>query len=276
MTMKLARGCVTFILLTAVSAFSGPSAPFIARSTKHQSSTSISMDKGNDNFVQSTIRAFGVAATFLAFNTASVQAFAETPCPQCGEVIYSSSMQLSETIKTMDFSLPSSYDSLSDAKASGVEQLADETSVITGNTMKKTAPAKKEKAASNKGSQALTAEEKAQIADQKRAEREAIAAEKAALEAEKAAEKEAVAAAKQAEKEQLAAERATAKALADAERAEKQKAAKAAKELAEATKAAKAEEKAKASSLKGADFVDMGLPSYGESTSQKQKNAFSI
>ena len=37
-----------------------------------------------------------------------------------------------------------------------------------------------------------------------------------------------------------------------------------------------AEERAKANSLKGADFVDMGLPSYGESTSQKQKNAFSI
>jgi hypothetical protein len=176
----------------------------------------------------------------------------------------------------MDFSLPSSYKAISDAKASAVDELSNEENVLTGTKVNK-AP-KKTKSSSNEGPSfggpSLTSEEKAQLAAQKRAEREAAGAKKAALEAEKKSEREALSAERQAEKEVQAAERATEKAKTDAERGENQKAAKEAKEKMEAAKAAKAEQREKENGLKGAEFVDMSLPSY--TSTGKEKSAFRL
>jgi hypothetical protein len=65
--------------------------------------------------------------------------------------IHSSTVTLSEIIKTMDFSLPSSYDSIADPVASGTDELT--TSSVKGEKKKvekkKTSP--KQKAAGNKG-----------------------------------------------------------------------------------------------------------------------------
>ena len=38
----------------------------------------------------------------------------------------------------------------------------------------------------------------------------------------------------------------------------------------------KAAEKAKKANLAGAEFVDMGLPSYGDATKSKEKSSYSI
>jgi flagellar biosynthesis GTPase FlhF len=277
--MNLTLRSTLFLLLTTASAFTGPSTRLFSKYAKPSSSTSLSMAKNNNEILQSTIRAFGVAATVLALNTANVPAFAEELVgnPQGCEVIYSSSIQISETIKTMEFSLPSSYDSIADAKASAVDELSQDTNVITGTNVKK-AP-KKTKSADEGigfGGPSRTPEEKAELAAQKRAEREAAAAEKVALEAEKQSERESLSAERQAEKESQAAERAIEKAKADAERGENQKAAKEAKEKTEAAKAAKAEQREQENNLKGADFVDMSLPSYGDASKGKAKSAFSL
>jgi hypothetical protein len=129
--------------------------------------------------------------------------------------IYSSTVTLSEVIKTMDFSLPSSYDTISDPVASGVDELT----IYQGKTQPKKVEKKKEpkKATSvNKGfslpsfggdvsgekptinSDAFkpkTAEEKAAVLAARRAEREEAAAtalrEKAEAEKQAAAERDA-------------------------------------------------------------------------------------
>ena len=201
------------------------------------------MAADDDDIMRKTIHAFGVAATVLAFSAFNAPAFAEESLvarPQRPDVIFSSSIQVSETISTMDFSLPSSYDAISDAKSSAVGELVLEENLLTGNKVKKAAP-KKAKSSNVKGSgsggEALTPEEKAQLAIQKKAEREAAAAEK------------------QAEKAALAAEKAAQK---------------------EVQSARRAVEKVE-STLKGAEFVDMSLPSYGDSAgTAREKSVFSL
>ena len=127
--------------------------------------------------------------------------------PRIQNAIYSSTVTLSDIIKTMDFSLPSSYDSIADPVASGVDELA----IVKGQQPPKKVEKKKEQKKStsvNKGMSApsffgggekptidpdafkpKTAEEKAAILAARRAEREAEAA--AAVRAKAEAEKEA-------------------------------------------------------------------------------------
>ena len=133
----------------------------------------------------------------------------DTPRIQLNDnAIYSSTVTLSDVIKTMDFSLPSSYDSIADPVASGVDELA----IVKGQQPPKKVEKKKEQKKStsvNKGMSApsffggggekptidpdafkpKTAEEKAAILAARRAEREAEAA--AAVRAKAEAEKEA-------------------------------------------------------------------------------------
>ena len=66
--------------------------------------------------------------------------------------VYSSTMTLSDVIKTMDFSLPSSYDNIADPVASGVDELT--TSTVKGSSKKvekKKVEKKKSAPATNKG-----------------------------------------------------------------------------------------------------------------------------
>lgn len=183
-----------------------------------------------------------------------------------------SSICISETITTMDFSLPSSYDKISDATASATSELTVETNVLTNTSRKKASTPTKSKGDSSfsfggGGSNSLSDEEKAQIAATRKAERDALAAEKAAekaaIAAEKAAERELLAAQKAAEREALAQQKAAENEVRLAEQAQKRALAATAKALAEEKK----EAKATSEKFRGAEFVDFSLPSYEDSSS---------
>ena len=188
-------------------------------------------DENNDYNLQRSICTFGVASV-LVFNAASASALPpDISMVNEANTIYMSSIQLSQTIKTMDFSLPSSYDTISDVSKPASDALVQEENIVTGSKKKV-----QSSSVSTKPSSAMTPEEKATLA----AEKEAIAAERVA------------------EKEAIAAERAAEKADLDAEKLESKRIAREAKEKAKAEK----EVKAKEESMKGVEFVDIGLPSY--------------
>ena len=197
-------------------------------------------DENNDYNLQRSICAFGVASV-LAFNTASASALPEISIVNEANNIYTSSIQLSQTIKTMDFSMPSSYDSISDVSKPASEELVQEENIATGSKKKV------KSSASTKSSSAMTPEEKAALAAEKQAEKEAIAAERAA------------------EKARL-----------DAEKAESKRIERLAKEEAKEKAKAEKESKAKEEMMKGVEFVDMGLPSYGSSTAREEKSAYAL
>lgn len=219
--------------------------------------TSLQTSKAsNDEPLMNSMKAFGVAASILAFGS---PAFAET---QSQDLFYSpSSIQIAETIKTMDFSLPSSYDAIADVKKDSIGELSREENLLTG-TVKKAAP---KKATERVVLQNLTDEEK-------QAKKEAEAAERKADKEAAAAEKQAAAAEKKAEKEALDKERAADKAAANKAKAEEKKA----KAEAKAKADAKKEEKATEKSYDNVEFVDTGLPSYGDSTATRGRGTFSL
>lgn len=217
------------------------------------------------------------------------------PSPQTSS-LSSSSFNLAKTITTMDMSLPSAYDKISSATASGTTELTVETDTITQTSRKKvSAPSTKSDDSSGSGSSSifslpsmggnndnsLSDEERAALAAEKKAEREAVAIakslEREAITAEKAAEREAIASEKAAEKEALALQKAE-----DNERLADVRALERAEKKAAAAKAAKInqEEKidAKASALKfnKADFVDFAMPSYDAGASGQKDSVFSL
>jgi hypothetical protein len=137
-------------------------------------------DENNDYNLQRSICTFGVASV-LVFNAASASALPpDISMVNEANTIYTSSIQLSQTIKTMDFSLPSSYDSISDVSKPASDALVQEENIVTGSKKKV-----QSSSASTKPSSAMTPEEKATLA----AEKEAIAAERAAEKADLDAEK---------------------------------------------------------------------------------------
>jgi hypothetical protein len=261
--MKItARNAALCLLLTEASAFTAPQVP--AGFSKYaSSSTNLQMVKENERFMADSLKAFAVAATILALNVGG-PAFADTSTqvPQGQDLFSSSSIQIAETIKTMDMSLPSSYDAISDVKKSSIDALTQEENLLTGTIVKKTSKTTTERMGM----------EPKMTAEEKKAKKEALEAEKTAGKEATAAEKAAVAAEKQAEKDVLTKERATETALANKEKAAAKKAKGEAKARADAAK----EEKAKEKAYDEYQYVDAGLPSYGDSTSTKAKRAFSI
>lgn len=235
----------------------------------------------------SVFRAFGIAATAaaLALNVAYVPAaVATTSDNQENSALHSSSVWLSKSVQTMDFSLPSSYDSISEATASGVNELSVVENLNTGT---KTKPKPSATSASKPGGKDmslpsmggnLTEEEKAKIAAERKAEREAVAAAEAAEAAERKAELEAEREAKAAAAARSAEEKAAEREATTKLKAEEAKARAVAKAEAAQQKAEKEEARAAASKLKGADFVDMGLPSYEDSASStgEKKSMFAL
>lgn len=218
--------------------------------------------KKNDWSIADSMKAFGVAATFWAFSVGG-PALAETGnCLYSEEIFSSSTIQIAETIKTMDMSMPSSYDAISDVKKSSIAELTQEENLITGTIVKK-AP---------KTSTERIGIEPKMTAEEKKAKKEALEAQKKAEKEATAAEKAAIAAEKQAEKDIFAKERAAEKALANKDKAAVKKAQADAKARASAAK----EEKAKEKEYSEYKFVDAGLPSYGDATTTKGKSAFSL
>mmetsp|Transcript_16577 Transcript_16577/g.23053 ORF Transcript_16577/g.23053 Transcript_16577/m.23053 type:complete len:252 (-) Transcript_16577:150-905(-) len=251
--MKLRRACNGLLLcLATADAF----APFL--NTRARSSITLMAEveggKGKDP-LRRVFSGFGVAAAVLTFSAAANASPMNHDQDQF-YAVYSSSMPVAETIKTMDMSMPSSYGAISDVKNSATDELTQVENLATGTKTKV-----KKKANTSKAEPAakLSAEERAALATQKKAEKEATAAEKAA-------EKEATAAAKAAERNASAEEKAAARA---AEKAEKAAAKAAAKELA-AQNAEKKEAMESEKKYSGVTFVDMGLPSYEPAASGKK------
>ena len=176
-----------------------------------------------------------------------------------GISIQSSTIQLSEAIKTMDFSLPSSYDTISDAKSAATDKLTVTVNAPTGGGGGKKAPKAKSSGGGAK-QPAITSEERAALKAAREAQKEAEADAKAAA---RAADKEAAAAAAKAKQEA---------AVREAEKVAKQAEAKLKKEA-----AAEKEAKKAATVSSSVEFVDMGLPSYSNSAkTEGKKSAFSL
>lgn len=209
--------------------------------------------------------AFGLAAAVLASGGTSAVAAAvpglppSTASSTVGSLQPSSTLHLSETIKTMDFSLPSSYDSISDAKSAATDELT-----VTVNNPTKAPRAKSGGGGKSKEQQpAMTSEERAALKAAREAAKEA---DKAAREAAAAADKEAAAAAAEAKRQAAAAVR-------ELEKEQKSAAAKLKREAA----AEKQEAKKAATVSSNVDFVDMGLPSYSDSApAEGKRSPFSL
>jgi len=204
--------------------------------------------------------ALGLAAAVLA--SGGVPAMAATTTATITNVQASSTIHLSETIKTMEFSLPSSYDSIADAKSAATDELTVTVNPTTGATR---APRAKSSGGGGGGSKqpAMTSEERAALKAARDAQK---AAEQAAREAAAAADKDAAAAAAEAKRTAAAAVR-------ELEKEQKAAEAKLKKEAA----AEKQESKKAAAISSNVDVVDMGLPSYSESAkTEGKKSAFSL
>ena len=90
------------------------------------------------------IAAASAIAVGLLFPTTSIAAQEDTAYqPQLLNNVESSSLQLSVEITTMDFSMPSSYDSIADPVASGKDELTETTVIASGGSSKKKAAPKK-------------------------------------------------------------------------------------------------------------------------------------
>ena len=234
----------------------------------------------NDDFISKTsssdvgiLGALGLAAAVLTSGGSSAVAASGMtqhvpPAPfeitaTTGMSIQSSTIHLSESIKTMDFSLPSSYDAISDAKSAATDELTVTMNAPTGGGGKKAPKAKSSGGGSSSKQPAMTSEERAALKAAREAQKEAEAAAKAAA---RAADKEAAEAAAKAKQEAAAAVR-------EAEKVAKQAEAKLKKEAA----AEKAEARKAATVSSSVEFVDMGLPSYSDSAkTEGKKSAFSL
>lgn len=259
--MKLIlRNVILLLLLVEAVAFLAPSALV----GKAKSSLSMQMVSPKDEAsLVNSIKAFGLAAAIFVTVGSPVQVMAqESSLSQSQDIIYSSSIQVAETIKTMDMSLPSSYDAISDVKKSSVDELSREENLITGTVVKKAPKAATERmGVGEKMTKEEKAAQKAEEAARKKADKEAAAAEKAALDAEKKAERDVL-------QKEKAAEKAAEREAANKEKAAKKKA----KAKAESVK----EEKVMEKQYESYKFVDTGLPSYGDSTTSKERGAFSL
>ena len=206
----------------------------------------------------------------------------------------SSSIHISKTITTMEFSLPSSYDTISSATASGTNELTVETDTITNTSRKKviSSPSSTSSDNNNNGfslpsfgngggnsnnDSNLSDEERAALAAERKAEREALAllksAEREAIAAEKAAEKEAIAQAKSAERDAIAQQQAEDNERLAIQRQKEKVERKEAALVQKAVQDEKSASKASNSKFKGAEFVDFSMPSYDKAGVDGQKDS---
>jgi hypothetical protein len=243
MKISLQNTAVCLVLLTETFAFTTLQKNHFGSAT----ATTLPMSKAKGEYLENSFKALGVAASIFAVSVTGEPALAETP-----NLFFSSSIEIAETIKTMDMSLPSSYDAISDVKKDSVAELSREENVLTGKITKSAPKVSTERM----GFENLSDEEK------KAKKEEAAAAKKA--------EKEIAAAAKA----EAAAESRAEKAIADKEKA----VAKKAKAEAKAKTEAKKEAKEIGRKYDEYEFVDTGLPSYGDSTigAGRGKSAFSL
>ena len=206
----------------------------------------------------------------------------------------SSSIHISKTITTMEFSLPSSYDTISSATASGTNELTVETDTITNTSRKKVVSSPSSTSSDNNNNgfslpsfgngggnsnndSNLSDEERAALAAERKAEREALAllksAEREAIASEKAAEKEAIAQAKSAERDAIAQQQAEDNERLAIQRQKEKVERKEAALVQKAVQDEKSASKASNSKFKGAEFVDFSMPSYDKAGVDGQKDS---
>ena len=221
-------GLLTGLLATSASAFVSPRLPVVAPSQSAIALGNHDTDHkaASDNVLRNAAAIFAVTCGLLypsdsfAMNESAFQ---------------SSTMTVAEVIRTMDFSLPSSYDTIVDVASDSKEELTEETVRSAAGTAKKAAPKKKEPPQKK---------EKKEAAPKKvamtKAEREEAAARKAEEKAKEDAEK-----------------RKEIDLKIKADREKKIAARKAAEEAKEAAEAKKAE-----AAYKDVKFVDTSMPTY--------------
>ena len=222
-------GLLTGLLATSASAFVSPRLPVVAPSQSAIALGNHDTDHkaASDNVLRNAAAIFAVTCGLLypsdSFAMTNESAF------------QSSTMTVAEVIRTMDFSLPSSYDTIVDVASDSKEELTEETVRSAAGTAKKAAPKKKE---------AAQKKEKKEAAPKKvamtKAEREEAAARKAEEKAKEDAEK-----------------RKEIDLKIKADREKKIAARKAAEEAKEAAEAKKAE-----AAYKDVKFVDTSMPTY--------------
>jgi hypothetical protein len=275
--MSRSNSLALAILVTTLAAALPAADAFVApRTTSSQIPRQVMMmtipsSSNGENCGAGAFGAVGLVAAVLASGGSSaVAAMAMAdgvpPAPPAivrvdSTAVSSSTIQLSETIKTMEFSLPSSYDSISDAKSAATDELTVTVNPPVGGG--KRAP-KAKSGVSGGGSKqpAMTSEERAALQAARQAAKEAEAAAKAAA---RAADKEAA-------EQAAAAKREAQTAVREAEKAAKAAEAKLKKEAAAEKEAQKA-----AAVSSNVEFVDMGLPSYGDSAkTEGKKSAFAL
>ena len=183
------------------------------------------------NLVATSALTFG-----LLFPADALAARDVVPQPPLNDAFASSSLQVSATITTMDFSMPSSYDSIADPVASGKDELTQESVVNVGSPRLKKKSASSAKKTSSAGPSVSRKEASEAAKAERVAQRKAQEAEQKARDEEAAKERDARI---KAAREEKIAKR---------------------KEAAEEEAAAAAEkEEAK---FKGATFVDTSIPTY--------------
>lgn len=233
----------------------------------------VSYNQGLCNVATSTVLTFGLLLLLPsndAFAVAPQQDFitfhsqlfptekttAPTATTAAAASLYSSTVQISSTIQTMDFSLPSSYDNLSDPVVSGVAELTKTEVIITGGSRKEK-PTGSSTIAAKDGAFAVARAEK--VAQRKALELSTGSAkgESAAALAERVAQRKAY----ELEQAQLDEQRKDAIDV-NIKRLREEKAAKRAA-LAQAEKeAARVAGKTEEDTFKGMKFLDTSMPTY--------------
>ena len=220
-------GLLTGLLATSASAFVSPRLPVVAPSQSAIALSNHDTDHkaASDNVLLNAAAIFAVTCGLL---------YPSDSFAMSESAFQSSTMTVAEVLRTMDFSLPSSYDTIVDVAADSKEELTEETVRSAAGTAKKAAPKKKE--AAQKKEKKEAAPKKAAMT---KAEREEAAARKAEEKAKEDAEK-----------------RKEIDAKIKADREKKIAARKAAEEAKEAAEAKKAE------AYKDVKFVDTSMPTY--------------
>ena len=227
-------GLLTGLLATSASAFVSPRLQVAQQVRPSQSAIALSNNHedtdhkaaASENVLRNAAAIFAVTCGLLypsdsfAMNESAFQ---------------SSTMTVAEVIRTMDFSLPSSYDTIVDVGSDSKEVLTEETVTSSAGAAKKAAPKKKE-------------------APQKKEKKEAAPKKVAMTKAER---EEAAAKAKEEKAKEDAEKQKEIDAKIKADREKRIAARKAAQEEKEAAEAKKAE-----AAYKDVKFVDTSMPTY--------------
>ena len=226
-------GLLTGLLATSASAFVSPRLPVAQQVRPSHSAIALSNHDDTDHKAAAPADVLRNAAAIFAVTCGLL--YQSDSFAMNESAFQSSTMTVAEVIRTMDFSLPSSYDTIVDVKADTKEELTEETIKSAAGTAKKASPKKE---AAQKKEKKEAAPKKVAMTKAEREEAQARAKEEKAKEdAEKQLEIEA-------------------KIKADREKKI------AARKAAQEEKEAAAAEKAEAAYVKDVKFVDTSMPTY--------------